>query len=148
MGNPKELFSQPNIMVLVNSMFPSSPWALLHSPTESQVLFLRTVGSRMTAWASSGGFPISSTQRRRLSGFQEPRGAFPAGWGIMHRRGRPYRAGRGCLWLSGRQEPCQQLPVGLQGTAQLRQACALGQDGEFFQLAPVPSGVLVGLSNI
>lgn len=99
MGNPKELFSQPNIMVLVNSMFPSSPWALLHSPTESQVLFLRTVGSRMTAWASSGGFPISSTQRRRLSGFQEPRGAFPAGWGIMHRRGRPYRAGRGCLWL-------------------------------------------------
>lgn len=50
--------------------------------------------------------------------------------------------------FAGRQEPCQQLPVGLQGTAQLRQACALGQDGEFFQLAPVPSGVLVGLSNI
>ena len=102
MENPKELFSQPNIMVLVNSIFPSSPWALLHSPTDSQVLFLRTVGSRVTAWASSGGFPISSTQTRRLSGWI-PGAERCSPWrvGIVHRRGRPYRARRGCPWLCG-----------------------------------------------
>ena len=66
----------------------------------------------------------------------------------MHRGAGPTGPEEATCGFAGRQEPCQQLPVCLQGMAQLRQACALGKDREFFQPAPVPSGVLVGLSNI
>lgn len=45
-------------------------------------------------------------------------------------------------------EPCRQLPVCVQRTAPPHQAHALAKGGKILQPAPVPSGVLVGLSNV